>query len=315
MTEKFILRGDDTFHLAPFKYPWAYTMFKHSLENHWVPQEIGMGADKACYESQLSADERHLFTRVFATLTTADLAIGGNAAERISPLVKAAEVKLYLTRQVAEEGLHSHSYQHIIEVLGLDQDEIYTLYQREPGIAQWFDIIREMTAEANVAELLFLWYALFEGTFFMAGFAAIMSLQRRGLMVGTGEQLQYIMRDEAMHVGFGLKLLSTIWQEEKELRMTQQQAQDLVVRVMGRLAKWADACIPNVLGYSSTLHVSHARYLVDRRMNTLGFSRPYCQETVFPWLDEQTGGLKKEKNFFESRVTEYRSAAALSWES
>jgi ribonucleoside-diphosphate reductase beta chain len=229
-------------------------------------------------------------------------------------LVKAAEIKLYLTRQVAEEGLHSHSYQHVIEVLGLDQEEIYTLYQRDPEIAQWFDLIKEMTEAAGLAEFLFIWYALFEGTFFMAGFAAIMSLQRRGLMVGTGEQLQYIMRDEAMHVSFGLKLLSTIWQEEKELRLTQQQVEALVVKAMAGLARWASACIPAVLGYSSTLHVSHARYLVDRRLRTLGFSALYLQEEVLPWLDEQTGGLKKEKNFFESRVTEYRASSALSWD-
>jgi ribonucleoside-diphosphate reductase beta chain len=229
-------------------------------------------------------------------------------------MIRAAEVKLYLTRQVAEEGLHSHSYQHVIEVLGLDQDEVYSLYQRERGIAQWFDLVRDLGSTGTISEMLFFWYALFEGTFFMAGFAAIMSLQRRNLMIGTGEQLQYIMRDEAMHVGFGLRLLKEIWAEEPQLRMNSNDIHHIVHQAMESLYVWADACIPSVLGYNAKIHMQHAKYLVDRRLKTLGLIPAFHQEEVLPWLDEQTGGLRKEKNFFETRVTEYRAAAGLDWD-
>ena len=36
-------------------------------------------------------------------------------------------------------------------------------------------------------------------------------------------------------------------------------------------------------------------------------------ELTLPWLDEQAN-LRKEKNFFETRVTEYQTGGALSWD-
>ena len=55
---------------------------------------------------------------------------------------------------------------------------------------------------------------IFEGCWFYNGFNPIFALQRRGLMKGTGEQLQYILRDEAMHCAFGLRVVNQLLEEE-----------------------------------------------------------------------------------------------------
>lgn len=311
MLDKHILYGDATFNLAPFQFPWAFDMAQKSLANHWVPAEISMGKDRACYELELSPDERKLFTMVFASLTTADLAAAGNLTERVYGSIKAAELRLYLARQIAEEGLHSMSYQHIIEVLGLDQEEVYSLYRRVPEIDEWFQFClrHNATTDEDILIPLIFWYCIFEGVFFVTAFASIFSLQRRNLMVGTGTQLQYIFRDESMHVAFGIKLIKSIF-EEIGSKPLQADVHRLFAQAMSKIDSWAERCIPSVLGYSAELHREHARFLADRRLRTLGYDPLFLADNVLPWLDEQVS-LKKEKNFFETRVTEYQSGAGL----
>lgn len=307
--KKHILYGDETYNLAPFEFEWAWTMAQKSLANHWTPQEVSMGRDKACYERELTADERWMFYHVFATLTTADLAIQGNLTERVYGLIKAAEIKLYIARQIAEEGLHSASYQHVIETLGLPQAEIYGLYNRVPEIAQWFDFAKFRSDSSDVLLPLIFYYCIFEGVFFPTAFAAIYSLQRRGLMIGTGEQIQYIHRDETMHIGFGTKLIKAIMAEQNAYP-TEEDVHRLFVASIEKLEIWARHCIPSIVGYNADLHMDHAKYLADRRLKQLGYNFVFGAKEALPWLDEQAS-IKKEKNFFETRVTEYQSSSSL----
>ena len=309
MTEKHILYGDETYNLAPFKYPWAFDMAQKSLANHWTPNEVQMGGDKSCYEQVLTNDERHMFKHVFASLTTADLAIQDNLTGRIYPAVKAAELRLYLSRQIAEEGLHSVTYQHVIEVLGLDQEETYSIYRKVPYIKAWFDYAREAVSSDHLMTPLIFYYAIFEGVFFPCAFAAVYSLHRRNLMTGTGQQIQYIHRDETAHVGFGMKLIKGIFTEANE-RPTQEAVHNLFKTSMQLLDDWAEYCIPATVGYNSDLHKQHMRYMADVRLRTLGYGKLYSVAEALPWLDAMAS-IKKEKNFFETRVTEYQSGVSL----
>lgn len=309
MKEKWIFHGTESFNLAPYEYPWAATMAEHSLKNHWTPQETPMGNDKACYEQTLSSPERYMFRHVFASLTTADRAISENLCMRVYNLVKAAEIRYYLERQIAEEGLHSVSYQHVIEVLGLDQRETYNLYRNVPEIKAWFDFAGEMARCDDTLMFLIFYYAIFEGTWFPTAFAAIYSLHRRNLMTGTGQQIQYIHRDETMHIGFGIKLI-TEGMIETGSRPTEGEVHRMFHDSMSVLDEWANRCIPDVLGYNAELHKQHARYLADRRLRQLGYEKTFHVGEALPWLDEMAS-IKKEKNFFESRVTEYQSASGL----
>lgn len=312
MREKFIFQGDETFNLAPYQYPWAATMAENSLKNHWTPQEIAMGNDKACYEQRLSDLEKHMFIHAFASLTTADRAISENLCLRVYGLIKAAELRHYIERQIAEEGLHSVSYQHVIEVLGVDQHEVYSLYRTRPHIKQWFDHANAMTKTDDTLKFLAFYYGLFEGTWFPTTFAAIYSLQRRNLMTGTGEQIQYIHRDETGHVGFGLRLFRE-GSEELGYRPHQDDMHDMFHTTLERIDEWADYCIPDILGYNAAMHKQHARYLADRRLREMGYEKLFRVEEALPWLDAMAS-INKEKNFFETRVTEYQSGAGLKFD-
>jgi ribonucleoside-diphosphate reductase beta chain len=311
MIEKFILHGDATYNLAPFAFPWSFDMAQKSIANHWTPQEIGMGRDRACFEQELTQDERHLFTYVFASLTTADFAAAGNLVEQVFSKLKAAELRMYVGRQIAEETIHSMSYQHILEVLSLDPIDVYTLYRRVPEINDWFEYSAKQNSfqQGDAILPLIYWYGLYEGVFFMCAFAAILSLQRRNLMTGTGQQISYIMRDEALHTAFGMKLVNEIFKETGG-RPTPETVHQLFAQAMAKIDAWTDRCIPTVLGYNADLHKQHCRYLADRRLRQLGYEPMYHVAEALPWLDEQVS-LKKETNFFEGRVTEYQSGVGL----
>ena len=204
------------------------------------------------------------------------------------------------------------SYQHVIEVLGLDQHETYSKYRTVPYIKQWFDFANEMASSEDTLLFLIFYYCIFEGTWFPTAFAAIYSLHRRNLMTGTGQQIQYIHRDETQHISFGIKLIEE-GMVELGMRPTTDEVHALFREAMKHLDDWADYCIPVVLGYSAELHKQHARYLADRRLRLLGYPKLFDAEEVLPWLDEMAS-IRKEKNFFESRVTEYQSAAGLKFD-
>lgn len=314
--------------LAPFRYPWAWQFFLNANRNHWTPLEIGMAQDVTDYHHRLTPAERHVFETVLAYLTTSDVLAMRNIGLAVMEKMSVPELQLYQARQVYEEALHTWTYQHCIETLGLDQAEIYNRYRVVPELhakialasrrldavlRPGFDLAeREHLHDFALSYLFFA--AVFEGCWFYNGFSPIFALQRRGLMKGTAEQLQYIMRDEVMHCAFGIRVVRQLLREEQ---LTLDPA---ALAAMWQEADAAEAAYARhllrepILGYSAELHLGQFRFVANRRARQLGLAEPFPGATnVLPWLDEQVN-LRKEKNFFETRVTEYQTGGALAWD-
>jgi ribonucleoside-diphosphate reductase beta chain len=154
-----------------------------------------------------------------------------------------------------------------------------------------------------------------EGIFFYAGFAMMLGLKRQNKMVGIGEQFEYIMRDESIHLAFGCDLINTIKQENPAIWT--QDLQDEIVGLIKQAvileAQYArDACPRGLLGIGTEQFVNYVEYIADRRLERIGLPKVYNKENPFPWMSQSTD-LTKEKNFFESRVTEYRTGGSLEW--
>nr|BAL52456.1 amino acid adenylation [uncultured Gammaproteobacteria bacterium] len=323
LAEKRLVGGSRlTSNIAPIKYRWAWDAYLKSQRNFWLPTEIGMGEDLMALR-KLSDSERHTFFTTFATLTTADALHQRNLALAVYERITAPEVGMAVIAQMHQETIHSMSYQHIIESLNFDEDEIYLLYQKVPEIRAKFEYSNAKTEGLqgqngdlkDYARGLFFYYMIFEGVWFMAGFCPIFSMQRRRLMVRTGEQLQYIARDESGHVAFGRALIWALWQENPESRLEESEAHALMREALELEEAYAAYTVKPMLGYDLKLHLRHVRYLANRRLLDLGFSPlyPASEAESLPWWEEQIG-FRKEKNFFETRVTEYQSGGALSWE-
>jgi len=327
--DKRVINGDtDINQLAPFKYPWAWDYFLNANKNHWTPLDINMIPDVHDYQHKLTLEERHLYENVLAYLTTSDILAMRNIGLAVMEKMSAPELQIYQARQVYEESLHTWTYQHCIETIGLDQSEIYNRYRVVPEINRKIQItnrrlnsilrpdidLKNPDELENFVMAYTFFAAIFEGAWFYNGFSPIFALQRRGLMRGTAEQLQYIMRDEVMHASFGIRVVNQILREEnvaldpKKLREMWDEAEAAEDGYAGYLLQ------DPILGYSKEDHTEQFRFICNRRAKSLGLDDPFPGATeALPWLDEQAN-LKKEKNFFESKVTEYQTGGGLKWD-
>lgn len=327
--DKRIVGGQaDINQLAPFKYPWAWEFFLKANRNHWTPLEISMAQDVHDYHHKLSAAERHVFENVLAYLTTSDILAMRNIGLAVMEKMSAPELQIYQARQVYEEALHTWTYQHCIETLGLDQQEIYNRYRIVPEIhgkialanRRLEKVLRsdfDLSDRANLHEFAlsyFFFAVIFEGCWFYNGFTPVFALQRRGLMKGAAEQLQYIMRDEVLHCAFGIRVVRELLKEEG-LELEPQALRELWDEAEAAERAYAGYILREpILGYNAGLHVEQFRFVANRRARQVGVAEPFPGAgNVLPWLDEQAN-LRKEKNFFETRVTEYQTGGALAWE-
>ena len=319
--------------LVPFKYDWAWQKYLDGCANHWMPQEVNMNADIALWKSEdgLSRDERLIVKRSLGFFSTADSLVANNLVLAIYRLITNPECRQYLLRQAFEEAIHTHAYQYVIESLGMDEGEIFNMYHEVPAVARkasWaLKYTREIsdptfttgTLETDRALLknLIAYYCVLEGIFFYCGFTQILSMGRRNKMTGTSEQFQYILRDESMHVNFGIDVINQIKLENPRLwdEEIQTLARQMILEGTQLEIEYARDTMPRgVLGMNANMMAEYLQFIANRRLAQIGLSEQFPGvKNPFPWMSEIMD-LKKEKNFFETRVTEYQTGGALSWE-
>lgn len=319
--------------LVPFKYDWAWQKYLDGCANHWMPQEINMTADVATWKSSdgLSEDERRIVMRSLGYFSTADSLVANNLVLGIYRLVTNPECRQYLLRQAFEEAIHTHAYQYCIESLGMDEGEVFNMYREVPSVAKkaaWsISHTHELSdpnfstgtieADQQLLRNLIGFYAVTEGIFFYCGFTQILSMGRRNKMTGVAEQFQYILRDESMHLNFGIDVINQIklenpqlWTEKFKDEVTQMILEGTALEI-----EYARDTMPRgVLGMNAAMMEEYLHFIANRRLTQLGLSEQFPgAQNPFPWMSEIMD-LRKEKNFFETRVIEYQTGGALSWD-
>lgn len=334
VADKRIINGQtDVNQLVPFKYKWAWEKYLAGCANHWMPQEINMSRDIALWKDPngLTEDERRVVKRNLGFFVTADSLAANNIVLGTYRHITAPECRQFLLRQAFEEAIHTHAYQYIVESLGLDEGEIFNAYHEVASIRAkdefLIPFIHTLTdpafktgtldADQKLLKSLIVFACIMEGLFFYVGFTQILALGRQNKMTGAAEQYQYILRDESMHCNFGIDLINQIklenphlWTPEfrTEIRELFKQAVDLEYR-------YAEDTMPRgVLGLNASMFKGYLRFICNRRCQQIGLDPLYPnEENPFPWMSEMID-LKKERNFFETRVIEYQTGGALSWE-
>ncbi|MCZ6830595.1 MAG: ribonucleotide-diphosphate reductase subunit beta [Gammaproteobacteria bacterium] len=319
--------------LVPFKYDWAWQKYLDGCANHWMPQEINMTADVATWKSSdgLSADERRIILRSLGYFSTADSLVANNLVLAIYRHITNPECRQYLLRQAFEEAIHTHAYQYCIESLGMDEGEVFNMYREVPSVAKkaaWslshtHDLndpnFKTGTQEADQTLLrnLIGFYAVTEGIFFYCGFSQILSMGRRNKMTGVAEQFQYILRDESMHLNFGIDVINQIKLENPQLwtQEFKQEAVQMILEGTQLEIEYARDTMPRgVLGMNAPMMEEYLQFIANRRLSQLGLPEQFAgAQNPFPWMSEIMD-LRKEKNFFETRVIEYQTGGALSWD-
>lgn len=319
--------------LVPFKYTWAWEKYLAACANHWMPNEINMTPDIALWRALegLSEDERIILKRNLGFFSTADSLVANNLVLAVYRHITNPECRQYLLRQAFEEALHTHAYQHIIESLGLDEAEIFNMYREIPSVAMkatWALPYTQSLTDPNfntgtpkndqrLLRDLIAFYVIFEGIFFYVGFTQILSMGRRNMMVGTSEQLQYILRDESMHMNFGIDVINQIKIENPHL-WTPSFKEEVIHMIRAGVDleyQYAIDTMPRgILGMNAPMFKEYLQYIANRRCIQIGLQEQYPgAENPFPWMSEMLD-LKKEKNFFETRVIEYQTGGTLNWD-
>ena len=334
VSEKRIINGKtDVNQLVPFKYKWAWEKYIASCANHWMPQEINMSRDISLWKNPngLSEDERRIIKRNLGFFVTADSLAANNIVLGTYRHITAPECRQFMLRQAFEEAIHTHSYQYIVESLDLDEGEIFNAYNEIPSIRQkdeflipFINVIADPNFRTGTPEndqtllkSLIVFACLMEGLFFYVGFTQILALGRQNKMTGAAEQYMYILRDESMHCNFGIDLINTIKLENPHLWTPafREEIRALFNRAVELEYAYAEDTMPRgVLGLNAPMFKSYLRFIANRRCQQIGIEPLFGQEeNPFPWMAEMID-LKKERNFFETRVIEYQTGGALNWE-
>lgn len=320
----------DVNQLMPLKYKWAWEHYLNGCNNNWLPTEVAMAKDIELWKSNvLTADERLVIMRNLGFFSTAESLVGNNIILAIFRHVTNPECRQYLLRQAFEEAVHTHTFHYIVESLSLDQGEVFNMYNEVNSIRNKDKFEMQLTADVlkpgfstdtpegarKFLENLIGYYVIMEGIFFYSGFVMILSFHRQNKMTGIGEQFQYILRDESIHLNFGIDLINGIKAENPELWTPefQDHISGLIDQAVALEIKYAEDCLPRgILGLTHPMFHEYVQHIADRRRERIGLKAKYHSKNPFPWMSE-TIDLGKEKNFFETRVTEYQTAAALQW--
>ncbi len=323
----------DVNQLVPFKYKWAWEKYLAGCANNWMPQEINMSRDIALWKDPdgLTDDERRVVKRNLGFFVTADSLAANNIVLGTYRHITAPECRQYLLRQAFEEAIHTHAYQYIVESLQLDEGEVFNAYHEIPSIREkdeflipFIDILTDpsfrtgtLDADQKLLRSLIVFACLMEGLFFYVGFTQILALGRQNKMTGAAEQYQYILRDESMHCNFGIDLINQIKMENPHLWTPEfrEEVQGLIRKAVELEYRYAEDTMPRgVLGLNAPMFKEYLRFIANRRCQQIGVDLMFPgANNPFPWMSEMID-LKKERNFFETRVIEYQTGGALSWD-
>jgi len=321
----------DVNQLMPIKYQWAWEHYLNGCANHWIPNEISMVDDHALWKSeQLSEEERRLILRNCGFFSTGESLVANNLILAIYRFITNAECRQYLLRQAFEESIHTHAFVYICESLGLNVHTVFNMYHEVPSVRDkdafqikvTKDILQKdfstetFSGKQKFLENLIAYYVILEGIFFYGGFAMVLSLARHNKMRGIGHHYEFILRDETIHLNFGIDLINGIKEENPEIWTSEFQNRviDLVKEGVNLETAYTYDCLPKpILGLDPRQVENYVKFIADRRLERIGLKSQYQVKNPLKWMSEIID-LLKEKNFFETTVTEYRSSGDLLWE-
>ncbi|MBL9117848.1 MAG: ribonucleotide-diphosphate reductase subunit beta [Verrucomicrobiaceae bacterium] len=317
-----------TFNLLPLKYEWAYNLYKKMKANHWEPEDIQMQKDVEQWRSSsISQNERWIIMMGIGYFSAAEGIVGDNIQHVVRELVTAPELKLVLGRHAHEENIHADSLLYMISSLGINPHECEAMFEQIPTIVRKNEFVTrvshklrrdlDLTQPENkklLAQNIFVFGQVMEGTQFYGLFGMILSLARQNKFPGIGQMFQYTLRDESNHIEVFRNLFMDLIDENPEIWTTEfrQELVEIMKEGIALEKEFIRDCLPvSTVGLSAQDFEQYIDYIADRRLDDCGLPvlNPGVQNP-FPWLAEVID-VKKESNFFETKVTDYQKASAL----
>jgi len=306
--------------LRPIKYQWAYDLYNQAVANTWFPHEIALGEDLEDWK-KMSDDERHAVSFLMSFFNPAELIVNRTLALGVYPYLKAPEAHLYLAKQMWEEANHCMAFEYVLETFPIDRKTIFQQHLEKPSIKAKEDWVTRFLIRMNETPLdiesiegkkdfvrnLTAYNVVMEGIWFYSGFMVALSFRQRNQLRNFGSLIDWVLRDESLHLKFGLNLILTILEENPEIVTPEFSAEIKKIIIDGVNLETAynnDMFPRGILGVNANYVNQYVQYVADRRLEELGFEAHFKVTNPAKWMAAATDVLELV-NFFETQNTNY----------
>ena len=306
--------------LKPVRYPWAMDLYDQAVANTWFPHEIQLGEDLADF-ARMTEEEKHAVTFLMSYFNPNELLVNKALAFGVYPYVNAPEAHLYLAKQMWEEANHCMSFEYVLETFPIDRTQAYESHVSVPSMAakEEFEVhyirrMAEQTLDITTTEgkrdfvrNLVAYNIILEGIWFYSGFMVALSFRQRNLLRNFGSLIDWVVRDESLHLKFGINLILTVLEENEDLQTPEFAAEirQMVIDAVAMEEQYNRDLLPNgILGLNADYVNQYVQYLADRRLEELGFEPHYGVSNPAKWMAAANDTLQLV-NFFEATNTSY----------
>jgi len=312
--------SEKDYNLHPCEYPWAREMYNQAVANTWFSHEIPLKEDLMDFEN-MSDDEKHAVEFILSFFNPAELLVNRTIALGVYPHLKAAECHLFLAKQMWEEANHCVSFEYVLETFPLDRDKVYAAHNNTPTMKAKEDFIQryqnrmtEVTLDIESVEgkkdfirNLVAYNVVMEGTWFYSGFMVMLSFRQRNKLRNFGSMINWVLRDESLHLKFGINLILTILEENADIvdEAFAQEIKDIIIEGVDLEVAYNKDLFPRgILGLNADYVNQYVQYIADRRLEELGFETHYNVSNPAKWMSTSTD-VYELVNFFEQKNTSY----------
>lgn len=310
----------EDYNLHPSKYPWAYDLYNQAVRNTWFPHEIALKEDLDDW-AKMTEDERHAVEFLVAFFNPAELIVNRSIALGIYPHLKSAECHLYLAKQMWEEANHCVAFEYVLQTFPLDREKVFKLHDQVPSMKQKEAFVSKYMKRMTEDELdvstiegkrdfvrnLVATNVVMEGIWFYSGFMVALSFRQRNQLRNLGSMINWVLRDESLHLKFGINLIHNILEENPELVTPEFAAEIKAIIIEGVDLETTfnqDLFPRGILGLNADYVNQYVQYVADRRLIELGLDKHYNATNPAKWMTTATDVFELV-NFFESQNTNY----------
>ena len=318
---------DEGLLLKPIRYEWAYDLYNQAVANTWFPHEIQLGEDLQDF-AKMTDDEKHAVTFLMSYFNPNELLVNKALAFGVYPYINAPEAHLYLAKQMWEEANHCVAFEYVLETFPIDREEAYESHVTVPSMSAKEDFqikfIKRMTEETlditttegkrDFVRNLVAYNVILEGIWFYSGFMVALSFRQRNLLRNFGSLIDWIVKDESLHLKFGINLILTVLEENEDLQTPEfaDEIRNMIIDAVKMEEQYNRDLLPNgILGLNADYVNQYVEYLADRRLEELGFEPYFNVSNPAKWMATANDTLELV-NFFESTNTSYEVDAAAS---
>ena len=310
----------EDYNLHPSQYPWAIDLYNQAVRNTWFPHEIALKEDLDDW-AKMTEDERHAVEFLVSFFNPAELVVNRSIALGIYPYLKSAECHLYLAKQMWEEANHCVAFEYVLQTFPLDREKVFKLHEQVPSMKAKEDFInkymKRMTEDTldvttidgkrDFIRNLVATNIVMEGVWFYSGFMVALSFRQRNQLRNVGSLINWVLRDESLHLKFGINLIHNILEENPDMVTPEfaEEIRSIVIEGVDLETNFNKDLFPRgILGLNADYVNQYVQYVADRRLVELGLEKHYNATNPAKWMSAATDVFELV-NFFEAQNTNY----------